>query len=165
MGNLAITGGEALRQEPWPMWPPYTEREKELLLTVLESHNWGGYPSPNFQARRFAEEFAKYHGAKYGVCAANGTVTLEMALRALGVEAGDEVIVPSNSWVATAACAVYLNAVPVFVDLRPDNFTIDHSKIEAAITEKTKAIIPVHLGSSIADMDAIMEIANKHNVF
>ncbi|MCZ7582986.1 MAG: aminotransferase class I/II-fold pyridoxal phosphate-dependent enzyme [Deltaproteobacteria bacterium] len=165
MSNLAVNGGSSLRTKPWPAWPPYTERERELLLTVLESYNWGGYPSPNFHAKRFAEEFAAYHGATYGICAANGTVTLEIALRALGVKAGDEVIVPATSWVATAACAVYLNAVPVFVDIRRDNFTIDHTKIEAAITAKTKAIIPVHLGSSIADMDAIMAIAEKHNLF
>ncbi len=164
MANLAINGGTALRTEPWPAWPPYTEREKELLLTVLESQNWGGYPSPNFQARNFAREFAAYHGAKFGICAFNGTVTLEIALRAAGLKTGDEVIVPATSWIATAACAVYLNAVPVFVDIRPDNFTIDHTKIEAAITEKTKAIIPVHLGSSIADMDAILEIAKKHDL-
>jgi dTDP-4-amino-4,6-dideoxygalactose transaminase len=165
MANLAIKGGKKIRQKPWPLWPPYTDRERELLLTVLESRNWGGYPEPNFQAGHFAQEFAAYHGARYGICAANGTVTLEIALRALGIEAGDEVIVPATSWVATAACVVYLNAVPVFVDINPDNFTIDHTKIEAAITDKTKVIIPVHLGSSIADMDAIMEIAQKHDLF
>lgn len=165
MGKLAINGGTPVRTKPWPVWPPYTERERELLLEVLESHSWGGYPSPNTQAKAFAQEFADYSGAKYGICAANGTVTLEIALRAIGIKAGDEVIVPATSWVATAACAVYLNAVPVFVDIRPDNFTIDHTKIEAAITPKTKAIIPVHLGSSIADMDAIMAIAEKHGLF
>ncbi|MBZ0271597.1 DegT/DnrJ/EryC1/StrS family aminotransferase [bacterium] len=164
MPNLAIKGGTSVRTKPWPVWPPYDEREREGLITVLESHEWGGFPSPNFQARHFAEEFAAYHGAKYGICAANGTVTLEVALRALGIKAGDEVIVPAASWVATAACAVYLNAVPVFVDIRPDNFTIDPEKIRAAITDKTKAIIVVHLGSSIADMDAVMQIARDNGL-
>ncbi len=165
MANLAVKGGTRYREKSWPAWPPFTDRERELLLEVLESRSWGGYPEPNKQAGAFAEEFAAYSGAKYGICAANGTVTLEIALRALGIQAGDEVIVPATSWVATAACAVYLNAVPVFVDINPDNFTIDHTKIEAAITDKTKVIIPVHLGSAIADMDAIMSIAEKHNLY
>ncbi|MCC6160166.1 MAG: DegT/DnrJ/EryC1/StrS family aminotransferase [Deltaproteobacteria bacterium] len=164
MSNLAIRGGTPLRNDPWPTWPPYTEREREFLNLVLDSRNWGGYPSPNFQARHFAEEYAKYAGAKYGICAANGTVTLEIALRALGIAAGDEVIVPATSWVATAACAVYLNAVPVFVDIKPMNFTIDCDLIEAAITPKTRAIIAVHLGSTIADLDRLTEIAKKHGL-
>ena len=165
MAVLAINGGTPVREDPWPDWPPYTEREKEMLLMVLESRNWGGYPSPNFQAGKFAKEFAEYSGAKYGICAANGTVTLEIALRALGIKAGDEVIVPAITFAATAAAAVYLNAVPVFADIRRDNFTIDTKHVEKLVTDKTKVIIPVHLGSSIADMDEIMRIADKHNLF
>ena len=166
MANLAIKGGPSVREgKYWPAWPPYDEREKELLLQVLESHNWGGYPEPNYWAGKFAEQFAAYHDAKYGICAANGTVTLEVALRALGLKAGDEVIVPTLTWTATAACAVYLNMVPVFADIRTDNFTIDPASIETQITDKTKAIIPVHLGSSIADMDAIMALAQKHGLY
>jgi dTDP-4-amino-4,6-dideoxygalactose transaminase len=87
-----------------------------------------------------------------------------MALKALDVKAGDEVIVPTYTWTATAACAVYVNAVPVFADVTPDNYTIDPKHVESLITEKTKVIIPVHLGSSIADMDALLKIAKKHNL-
>ena len=166
MSKLAMKGGPSTREgKVWSAWPPYGEREKELLLQVLESHNWGGYPEPNYWAAKFAQQFADYHDAKYGICAANGTVTLEVALRALGLKAGDEVIAPTLTWTATAACAVYLNAVPVFADILPDNYTIDPASIEALITDKTKVIIPVHLGSSIADMDAIMAIAEKHGLY
>lgn len=165
MAKLAFKGGPSVRDgKYWPAWPPYTDREKELLLQVLESHNWGGYPEPNYWANQFARNFAEYHTAKYGICAANGTVTLEIALRALGIKAGDEVIVPVLTWTATAACAVYLNAVPVFADVRADNYTIDLDHAESLVTDRTKVIIPVHLGSSIADMDAIMSFADKHGL-
>ena len=125
MTKLAIHGGNPVRTNPWPMWPPYGAEEEKQLLEVLRSQNWGGYPAPNTKAKRFAEEFAAYHGAAYGVCCANGSVTLEMALRAAGIQAGDEVIVPTYTWIATAACAVFVNAVPVFVDVRADNYTMD----------------------------------------
>jgi len=164
MGKLAIQGGKPVRENPFPIWPPYTEKEKQLLIEVLESHNWGGYPAPNQKASEFGAAFAKHHGAKYGICAANGTVTLEVALRAAGIKAGDEVIVPPITWIATAAAAVYLNAVPVFADIRSDNATLDPKKAEEKINKKTKAIIPVHLGSSIADMDAFMALGEKYGL-
>lgn len=166
MSKLAIKGGKAVRDgKTWPMWPPYNEREKELLLDVLESHNWGGYPSPNRFAKQFAKKYAEFAGAGYGVCAANGTVTLEVALKALNIKAGDEVIVPTYTWIATAAAPIYVNSVPVFADVTAENYTLDPAHVEVLITEKTRAIIPVHLGSSIADMDALMAIAKKHNLF
>lgn len=165
MAQLAIKGGSSIREgKGWPAYPPYGENEKKYLIEVLESHNWGGYPEPNYWAAKFAKAFAEYHTAKYGICAANGTVTLEVALRALGLKANDEIIAPALTWTATAACAVYLNAVPVFADVRPDNYTIDLDHAETLVTEKTKAIIPVHLGSSIVDMDAMMAFAEKHGI-
>ncbi len=164
MGKLAINGGIPVRTKPFSVWPVFDDRERVALMRVLESRSWGGYPSPNTEARAFAERFAAFHNARYGICAANGTVTLEVALRAGGVSAGDEVIVPPLTWIATAAAPVYINAVPVFVDIDPDTYCLDPRLIEAAITEKTKAIIPVHLACSIADMDAIMEIAVKHKL-
>lgn len=164
MSKLAIKGGVPVRTQPFSPWPRYDEREREGLLKVLESRSWGGYPAPNTRARKLAQGFAEYHGAKYGVSCANGSVTLELALRAAGIQAGDEVIVPPYTWIATAACAVHLNAVPVFADVSPDNYCLDPDAVEAAITPKTKAIIPVHLGASIADMDRFMEIADKHGL-
>ena len=164
MAKLAVLGGEKVRTEGAPEWPVFSDAERRLLNEVLESRNWGGYPSPNRFAKEFAEKFAAYHDAKYGICAANGTVTMEIALKAAGIKAGDEVIVPAVSWIATAQAPIFVNAVPVFVDIDPDTYCIDPGAIEAAITDRTRAIIPVHLGYQIADMDAIMEIANKHDL-
>lgn len=162
--KLAINGGSPIRKRPFPKWPPYDKNEERYLLDVLHSHNWGGFPSPNRYATMFAEEFAKYHGAKYGVCAANGTVTLEVALRAAGVTSGDEVIVPALTWTATALAAIYINAVPVFADIDPETYCIDPEDIKRKISKHTKAIIPVHLGSNIADMDRIIDIARRHGL-
>ena len=100
----------------------------------------------------------------YAVCAANGTVTLQLALEALGIGFGDEVILPGLTWQATAATVIDVNAVPIIVDVCEDTWCIDPMEIEKAITPKTKAIIPVHLYGSFADMDAIMDIAENHNL-
>ncbi len=164
MSKLAINGGPKVRTAAWPAWPAYTEKEKEQLLDVLESREWGGYPSPNRKAGEFAEKFAAYHDAKYGVCCANGTVSIELALRAAGLKYGDEVIVTPYTWIATATAVVTTNGVPVFADVKASDYTIDPDAIEAKITPKTKAIMPVHLGSSVADMDRIMAIAAKHDL-
>jgi len=164
MAKLAIKGGNAVRTRPIPTWPPKTEREKELLLQVLESGNWGGYPSPNRFAKKFNEQFAKACDAKYAVACANGTVSLEMCLRAGGLKYGDEVIVAPYTWLATAGAVVTTNGVPVFADVKASDYTIDPDIVEAKITKKTKAIICVHLGSSIADLDRLKEIAAKHRL-
>ncbi len=112
----------------------------------------------------FEETFAKYAGAKHAVGHNSGTAALHMALLAMGVGEGDEVITIPHTFVATVAAIMYTNAKPVFVDVDPDSYTMDPSKIEAAITSKTKAIMPVHLYGQPADMDPIMEIANKHGL-
>ena len=164
MAELAINGGKKTYSDFWPAWPVYTEQDKAALIEVLESRNWGGYPAPNQKAREFAEAFAAAHDAKYGICAANGTVTLEIALRAAGVKAGDEVIITPYSWIATAGAPVTINAVPVFADVEPDTYCLDPKAVEAAITDRTRAIIPVHLGCTVADMDALMAVAVKHNL-
>ena len=96
---------------------------------------------------------------------ANGTVTLEVAMQALGIGPGDEVIVPAYTWLATGTAVVVVGATPVVVDIEPDTYCIDPVEVEKAITPKTRAIIPVHLYGSMADMDKIMEIARKHNLF
>ena len=167
MAKLAINGGTPVRNtasNPWPAWPQYDQREEDYLLEVLHSRNWGGYPAPNTQAKAFANDFAAYHGAKYGINAVNGTVTLEVALKAAGIKAGDEVISPSYTWLATQGAAVYINAVPVFADVLENNYCLDPAAVEANITDRTRAVIAVHLGSSIADIDRLMEICKKHNL-
>jgi len=164
MAELAVLGGEPVRTEGPNLWPVFSEREKGLLLEVLHTRNWGGYPEPNTYAREFAERFAEHHDAKHGICAANGTVTLEIALKAGGVKAYDEVIVPAVSWIATAQAPVLVNAVPVFVDIDPKNYCIAPDAIADAITDRTRAIVCVHLGYQLADMDAIMDVANRHDL-
>ena len=113
------------------------------------------------EMKAFEQEFATYCGAKHGIGVANGTEALFLALKALGIGAGDEVIVPTNTFIATAAAVSHTGAVPVFVDCDPETYCIDPAKISGAITEKTKAIIPVHLYGHPADMDAIMSIARS----
>jgi dTDP-4-amino-4,6-dideoxygalactose transaminase len=165
MTQLALRGGSPVRTTPFTAWPIYDDREARALQSVLESRNWGGYPCPNDYAREFGKRFAEHHGAKYGVAVTNGTVSLELALGAAGIGAGDEVIVPAYTWEGTAAAVLFAGASPVFVDVDPDTYCLDARLIEAAITERTRAIIPVHLGFRFADMDAIMAIAEKHKLF
>jgi dTDP-4-amino-4,6-dideoxygalactose transaminase len=113
---------------------------------------------------RFENEFARFQHARYGVSAMNGTITLEMAFEAIGVEPGDEVIVPAISFISTATAVSRLGATPVFVDIEPLTFHIDPECIERAITTRTKAIMPVHFGGPMADMDRIMDLAARHNI-
>lgn len=164
MSELALFGGTPVRRKGFPQWPVYDERERRNLIEVLESRNWGGFPFPSKRAQAFGERFARFCGAKYGIPVANGSVSLEIALRAIGIKAGDEVIVPCYTWIATAAAPVHLNAVPVFVDVEETSYCISPHEIEKAINHKTKAIIVVHLGSSVADMDRIMEIAERYGL-
>jgi dTDP-4-amino-4,6-dideoxygalactose transaminase len=161
---LALDGGTPVRTKPFHPWPVHDEREIEALRAVIESGNWGGFPSPNVHAARFAERFAQFQTARFGICTSSGTTALEVALKAAGVRAGDEVIIPALTFVATAAAALYMGAVPVFVDVDPGTWCIDPEQAEAAVSERTKAILPVHLGSRMADMDAIMDLARRHGL-
>jgi dTDP-4-amino-4,6-dideoxygalactose transaminase len=162
--QLAIHGGTPIRSSPFPPWPVYDEREVRAVQEVVESRNWGGFPSPNVKASRFAQEFASYHTARYGICTSSGSTALEVALKAANVRPGDEVIVPALTFMATATAALFVGAAPVFVDIDPDTWCIDPDEVEKAITEKTRAILPVHLGSRMADMDRIVEIARRHRL-
>ena len=116
------------------------------------------------EMKAFESEFAAYCGAKHGIGVANGTEALFLAIKALGIGAGDEVIVPANTFIATAAAVSHANATPVFVDIDPDTYCIDPAKIGAEVTEKTKAIIAVHLYGHAADMDPIMAIARANGL-
>ncbi|HEV2425009.1 MAG TPA: DegT/DnrJ/EryC1/StrS family aminotransferase [Terriglobia bacterium] len=164
MGKLAITGGRPVRRQPFPAWPVYDRQDARALQRVLESRNWGGYPFPNDRADRFARSFARFQGAKYGLAVANGTVAIEIALKAAGIAPGHEVIVPAYTWEGTVGPILLLNAVPVFVDIDPETYCMDPREIEAAITPRTRALLPVHLGMCFADLDAIGRIAHKHKL-
>ena len=163
--QLAILGGSPIRDtktNPWPKWPAWDEKEERALQEVLNSGVWS-YNGPKETA--FNKQFAEYTGTKYAVCAANGTVTLQMALEACGIGIGDEVILPGLTWQATAATVLDVNAVPVLVDVCEDTWCIDPKEVEKAITPRTKAIIPVHLYGSFADMDEILRIAKKYKLW
>jgi dTDP-4-amino-4,6-dideoxygalactose transaminase len=164
MAKLAIAGGTPGCTKSFTSWPAFDETERRGLLAVLESGNWGGYPFPNRFAREFAERFAEAHTAKHALCAANGTVTIEIALKACGIKPGDEVIVPAYTFEATAAPVLKLGAIPVFVDVSPTNYCLDVEAARAAITERTRAIIPVHLAMNMVDMDAIEALAGQHDL-
>ncbi|MBK7713706.1 MAG: DegT/DnrJ/EryC1/StrS family aminotransferase [Bacteroidales bacterium] len=164
MSKLAIHGGKPVRDtktNPWPKWPVWDRNEEKALIETLNSGIWS-YNGP--RETEFNKQFAEYSGSKYVLTAANGTVTLQMALEACGIGIGDEVILPGLTWQATAATVLDVNATPVLVDVNEDTWCIDTREVEKAITPRTKAIIPVHLYGSFADMDEILRIAKKHNL-
>ncbi len=163
MANLAINGGRAVSETLFPVlpWPPVKESTADKLKEIYMSRAWS-FNSETEQA--FETEFARYHGAKYGIFMANGTVTLECALEALGIGLGDEVIVPGLTWIATAMAVRYVGATPVFADIEPTTLCLDPKAVEAAITPATRAIIPVHLYGSTADLDALQAIADRHQL-
>lgn len=164
MSELAILGGSRIRTEPYPEWPVWDERDIQAVSEVIRSGQWGGYPYPGPKTAELAQKFAELQGGSYAVPMINGTVTMEVALRAAGIGWGDEVIVPAYTFQATASAPMGAGAIPVIVDVDPNTYCLDARAAAKAITLKTKAIIPVHLGSNMADMDAIMELANLHNL-
>ena len=159
--DLAICGGRPAVSMAAPAWPVTGELEVAWMEAVVRSGKWS-WIGPHETA--FSQDFAEFIGAKYCLCLSNGTVTLQCALQAVGVEPGDEVIVPGLTWVATAQAALDIGADVVFVDIDPKTLCIDPKAFEKAITPRTKAIIPVHLYGCMCDMDAIMEIARRHNI-
>jgi dTDP-4-amino-4,6-dideoxygalactose transaminase len=164
MSELAILGGKKTREADYPVWPVHDERDVEAVTRVIQSGQWGGYPYPGKETKRFVDEFLKMQGGNFGVLMMNGTITMEVALRAAGIGWGDEVLVPAYTFQATATAPMAAGAIPVIVDVDPNTYCIDPKAAEAAITDKTRAIIPVHLGAQMADMDAIMELAEKHDL-
>lgn len=164
MSQLAILGGLKTRPQPYPAWPVWDQRDIDAVTEVIKSGRWGGYPYPGPKTAELAEKFAQMQGGGYAVPMANGTVTMEVALRAADIGWGDEVIVPAYTFQATASAPMSAGAIPVIVDIDPDTYCIDPQAAEKAITSKTRAMIPVHLGSNMADMDAVMSLAAKYNL-
>ncbi len=159
--KLAINGGTALWSGGWPAWPIFSTRERELLDEVLTSGIWA-FDGP--REAIFSAAFADLQTANYGVAVANGTIALQLALEALDIGYGDEVIVPVNTWQATAAACLDVNAVPILVDIEPDSYCIDPEQVEAHITANTRAMIPVHLYNSTANMERLQAIAQHHGL-
>ena len=163
MNELAIFGGEPLITGGWPKWPYAGKRERELMDEVLSSDIWGG-TGLGPKITELNEKFAGYCDVKYGAAVANGTVSMELCLVAWGIGPGDEVIIPAATFVATAIAVHHIGATVVYVDIDPETLNIDPAKVADAITGKTKAIIPVHIGGHPCDMDPLMEIARKYDI-
>jgi dTDP-4-amino-4,6-dideoxygalactose transaminase len=162
MSKLAIDGGKPVRSAPFPPWPQFRPEEVEAAAAVLRSgavNYWTGE-----QGRQFEQEFADSTAAKHAVAVANGTFALELALRALGIGPGDEVITPCRSYVASASCIVVNGAIPVMADVDRESQTLTAATILPAITSRTKAVIAVHLAGWPCDMDSIMDLAAKRGL-
>ncbi|WP_127588542.1 DegT/DnrJ/EryC1/StrS family aminotransferase [Paenibacillus koleovorans] len=160
--KLAVNGGTPVRTKPFPEWPIFNEVEEQLVLEVVRSGKWGG--TGRVMLPEIESKFATAHDAKYAVSIVNGTVAITIALQAAGVKPGDEVIMPPYTFIATASSALMFGAIPVFVDVEADTLLLDPSKVEAAITPKTKAIVAVHIGGAPANLTALKAIAAKHSL-
>jgi dTDP-4-amino-4,6-dideoxygalactose transaminase len=176
MSTLALKGGTPVRSRPFSAWPFFDQCEEDALLGVLRSGKWWRFAfgqgvemaepekGERSQVALFQEEFARHHGCRYGVAAANGTATLELGLRAMDLGIGDEVIVPAYTYVASATCVLQNNLVPVFADVEADTYNLDAERVEEAITDRTRAIVVVHFGGQPADMDRLSAVARRHKL-
>lgn len=167
MMQLAVCGGEPSRTRPFFAWPHYDERELRYIEEVVRSRRWfSGMrgADPGSRTEELEKRFAAYHDSRFALACANGTVAIEIALRAAGVGAGDEVIVPGLTFIATLSAVLQVNAIPIVVDVDYDTQCIDPDLVEAAITQRTKAVIPVHFGGFSCDMDRIMSLAREHQL-
>jgi dTDP-4-amino-4,6-dideoxygalactose transaminase len=162
MPKLALRGGKPIRRAPFPPWPLPGREERKALLDVMSSGKWG---IGGREIERLEKRFARLHHTAHGIAVMNGTVALEIALKAGRVGDGDEVIVPSYTFAATATAVLNVNAIPVFVDIDADTYCIDPQSVRAALSPRTKAIIPVHLAGHPADMDALTNIASERDLF
>lgn len=160
--KLALLGGKRLLPEGFfKKWPPVTQQDKDYVMSVLD-RGVSSADTPHIAA--LEKEWAQYVGTKYALMTNSGTSALHMAVAATGLGPGDEVIVPAFTFLATATAVLHHNAIPIFVDSDPETLQIDVSRIEEKITQRTKAIIPVHLNGVAADMDAVLAIAQKHDL-
>jgi len=159
--ELAMFGGQQAVTMQAPTWPVTGELEVAWMEAVVRGGKWS-WLGPHEMA--FCDEFRAFVGSRYCLALANGTVTLQCALQAVGVVPGDEVIVPGLTWCATAQAALDIGANVVFADIDPETLCLDPKAVAKAITKKTKAMIPVHLYGCMCDMDALMELARKHGI-
>lgn len=160
--KLAIRGGNPICSDAFPAWPVWDEAEEQALQRVLESAKWGSLHGN--EVHTFENEFAEYQDARFGIATNSGTAALEIALRAAGIQAGDEVIVPGYTFVATATAVLANAAIPVIADIDLRSYNIDPGAIEEVLTENTKAVVPVHFAGRPADMDRVQQIAEKHRL-
>lgn len=162
MSNLAIDGGTPIREKPLSPWPTFPEAAAEAAAAVVRSgkvnYHTGG------EAKAFEQEFAQLCACEYGIGLANGTLALELALRALGIGAGDDVVVTSRTFIASASSVVMVGARPIMADIDRDSQNVTAETIRAALTPQTRAIIAVHLAGWPCDMGPILKLAAEKNL-
>ena len=161
--KLAVEGGTPVRTQALPLEPDITDEEIEAVVDVMRSKRLSQLAGKYVED--FEIEFARYIGTKYAIAVNSGTSALSLAVAALQIGTGDEIVLPPYTFVATANGILQQNAIPIFADVDGETFNLDPRKLEARISEKTRAIMPVHMLGYPCDMDAIMEIARKRNLF
>jgi len=161
MSELALFGGSPIRTKPFPSWPRISNAIREKVLATLDNEEWG---IGSKTISEFNESFAKLHDANHCISLHSGTSALWVSLKAAGVKAGDEVIIPAYTFIATATAVLMTNAIPVFCDIDLKTGNMDPSDIESKITDKTKVVIPVHIAGSPVDLNSILSLAEKHNL-
>jgi dTDP-4-amino-4,6-dideoxygalactose transaminase len=162
MDKLALVGGKPIRTQPFTSWPIFGQAEERRLLRALKSGHWGRLQGT--EVEKFEQRFATMHGCRHGIAVTNGTVSLRISLLAAGIGANAEVIVPPYTFFSTASAVIEANAIPVFADIDLDSFNLDPRAVEAALTPRTRAIIPVHFAGQPADMDGLMSIAKRRDL-
>ena len=160
--NLALNGGPKVRSHPFPAWPNYEDEEIAAAVEVLRSGHLARQSGS--KVREFEDAYARKFGVKHALAVSSGTAAIHVALGALGIGPGDEVINTSHCFIGTATPVVHAGAVPVFADIDPRTFNIDPASVEAKVSPYTRAIVPVHLNGLPADMDAILDIARRHDL-
>jgi dTDP-4-amino-4,6-dideoxygalactose transaminase len=161
---LAMHGGTPVRTAPWPSWPERGEPERAALARVLESGSWGGFPSPNTEARACSAEWAAFLGTPNAVLCSNGTLAITLALQAARVSPGAEVVTTAYTFVGTASGILGAGAFPVFADVLPDTYCVDPDAVEAALTARTEAVVCVHLGCAMADLDRLTSLCERRGL-
>jgi dTDP-4-amino-4,6-dideoxygalactose transaminase len=176
MSDLALFGGSPVRTKPFPNWPVFDESEERAVVELLRSGEWwrysmgeavdhgGAAAGARSKVGEFQKMFAAAQGARYGIACATGTAAIEVTLKAMGIGPGDEVIVPPYTFIATATAPMLIGATPVFCDIDLATLNLDPSRLEEAITARTKAVMPVHFAGLAADMSAILEICGRRGI-
>jgi dTDP-4-amino-4,6-dideoxygalactose transaminase len=175
MTKLALKGGDPIRRRPFPAWPEVDAADEEAVAQVVRSGRWWMYSyaagelasdpaQGGSRVEAFERAFAKFQGVKHCLATSSGSGALEIACRAVGLQPGDEVITTPYTFIASSSCILNACAIPVFVDIDPETYNLDSRLVEAAITDRTRAILPVHFGGNIADMTGLSTIARRHNL-
>ncbi|MEW6666750.1 MAG: DegT/DnrJ/EryC1/StrS family aminotransferase [Thermodesulfobacteriota bacterium] len=168
MERLALSGGRPVRTRPFPLWPQAGPEETRYLDRVLKGNRWfagARGDDPDSLGCLFGSRFAELHNAAFGFPVANGSVAIEIALRAVGIEPGDEVIVPAYTFVSTATSVIMVGGIPVFADIDPRTYCLSPDDLLHRIGPRTRAIIPVHLGGHMANMESIVALAREKDLF